>query len=510
MQADTTPVLVGCGQLTDHSEPEHGASPIDLMAAAARKAADDTGAGDKVLRELEAVAAVGLVVDSAESGSMMNGFIANVPGAVSRRLGIQPGHQRYTHPGGNTPQMLVNRYAELIARGELSSVLLTGAEALKTMVGRLKKGQSLEEWRDSDPTPVAWLGEGRAAVTDHELLYGLQTPATTYPLFENALRGKYGWTLAEHQQHLGELYAEFNAVAVDNPLAWFPARHTPEDISTPSAGNRYVGFPYTKYLNSVIQVNQGAAVIMTSLAKARELGVAEDRMVYLHGCADAHDIWNVTERVNFHSSPAVQTMGEKALSMAGRSVDEMDFLDIYSCFPSAVQIACDELGIAHNDPRGLTVTGGLPYFGGPGNNYVMHSIATMMDRLREKPGSFGLLNANGWFITKHALGIYSTEPSRGPWRREQPSAYQSTIDAQAHPNFTANPKGMATIETYTILHGRKGVERGLVIGRQNDGTRFLAQLHAESEQLEALQREDLLGAAGKVAREGEFNLFQLN
>jgi acetyl-CoA C-acetyltransferase len=251
----------------------------------------------------------------------------------------------------------------------------------------------------------------------------------------------------------------------------------------------------------------GAAVIMTSLARARELGVAEDRMVYLHGCGDANDIWYLGERANYYSSPAVHTIGEKALAMAGKTIDDMDYLDIYSCFPSAVQIACDELGIAHDDPRGLTVTGGLPYFGGPGNNYVMHSIATMMDKLRADPGSFGLLNGNGWFITKHSLGIYSTTPPEHPWQRENPGDYQQQILEQAHPGFTETPRGRATIETYTVLHGRKGVESALVIGRLEDGTRFLAETPDDASTLQAMMDREVLGLGGAVSGDSGRNLF---
>jgi acetyl-CoA C-acetyltransferase len=306
---------------------------------------------------------------------------------------------------------------------------------------------------------------------------------------------------------LGKLYQGFNAVAAKNPLSWFPTERSAQEISTVSAGNRYVGFPYTKFLNSVIQVNMGAAVILTSVAKARELGVANDRMVYLHGCADANDIWNVSERVNYQSSPAVRTMGEKAFTMAGKTIDEIDYFDIYSCFPSAVQIACDELGLAHDDARGLTVTGGLPYFGGPGNNYVMHSIATMMNVLRGNPGKFGLLNANGWFITKHSLGIYSTKPLEEDWRREPPADYQQAILDEIHPAFTESPNGSATIETYTVLHGREGVQRALVIGLLEDGTRFIAETPGDEKTLLQMMDREMLGASGTVTSGAEKNLF---
>jgi acetyl-CoA C-acetyltransferase len=501
------PVLIGCGQFTDKRDPEEAATPIELMAETARRAADDTGLGDSMLQAIDALVAVGLVVDDLTVQSPMAGMFRNVPLSVCNALGINPAHQRYTDTGGNTPQKLVNYYAERIANGKHSAVLLTGAEALNTMIARLKKGLDLDDWEDDPGGAPEVLGDSRMPTTEHEQAYKIKEPAAVYPLFENALRGKYGHSIAEHQQHMGELYQRFNAVAADNPLSWFPTPRSAEEIATVSDDNRYVGFPYTKYLNSVIQVNMGASVIMTSLARARELGVDEGRMVFLHGCGDGNDLWYFSERADYCSSPAMRVVGQKALSMAGKSIDEIDYFDLYSCFPSAVQIACDELGIAHDDPRGLTVTGGLPYFGGAGNNYAMHAIAHMMDKLRAKPGTFGLLNANGWFVTKHSMGIYSTTPPEKPWQRESPADYQPNIEDQDHPAFTETPQGRATVETYTVLHGRGGVEGSLIVGRLEDGTRFLAETADDADTLQSLMDRDMLGHPGEVRGEGGRNLF---
>lgn len=507
MKEASMPVLVGCGQLTDKRPPEEASTPIELMAQVARAAAADAGPGQLLLDQIDTITALGLTVDSPESGSGAAGMVRNVPQSVCNALAIDPAEKKYTHAGGNTPQMLVNHYAEKISLGDASAVLLVGAEALNTMLSRLKMGLDLDAWMDDAGGEPDMLGDSRPAASDHEMGYGMQTPAVTYPLFENALRGKYGLSLEEHRRKLGALFQRFNAVAAANPLSWFPTPRSAHEIATVSESNRYVGFPYTKFLNAVIQVNMGAAVILTSVAKARELGITDDRMVYLHGCADANDIWNVSERVNYYSSPAIHTMGQKAFKMAGKTVDEIDYFDLYSCFPSAVQIACDELGIAHDDGRGLTVTGGLPYFGGPGNCYVMHSIATMMDVLRGNPGKFGLLNANGWFITKHSMGIYSTLPVKGAWRREPPANYQQAILDEVHPPFTETPAGRATIETYTVIFGRQGVERALVIGLLGDGTRFIAETPDDEQTLHKMIEREVLGAGGTVTAGKEKNLF---
>ena len=503
-QADF-PVLIGAGQLTDKRAPEEVATPIELMVDALRKAADDAGPGQAVLQAADVLLAMGLTADSPEAQALPS--YTNVPALVADALDISPARQVYTATGGNTPQMMVNRYAQQIVEGQCELVLLTGAEALAGMVGRLKAGLDIDGWQSQEGEPPEMATTERLPATPHEAAHGILLPASVYPLFENALRGKYGEDIASHQHRMGELFHPLTRVASQNPLAWFPVERSAEELSQVSESNRYVGFPYTKYLNSIIQVNMGAAVILTSQRKARELGVPEDRLVYLHGCGDANDRWYLHERENYCSSPAIRTIGRKALAMAGKSIDEIDYFDIYSCFPSAVQIACDELGIDQRDPRGLTVTGGLPYFGGPGNNYTTHAIATMMDRLRARPGSFGLLNANGWFITKHSLGIYSTTPPLKPWCREDPADYaDEVVDGDAVP-FTESPNGPASIETYTVVHGREGPESGIVIGRLADGTRFIANTPDDPETLQSMVGRDMLGASGKVTSGENLNTF---
>jgi acetyl-CoA C-acetyltransferase len=499
------PVLVGCGQLTDKRAPEEVATPIELMVEALRRAAADAGPGMTLLQAADVLLAIGMTVDSPEGQGLPS--YTNVPALVAAGLGISPAAQLYTATGGNTPQMMVNHYAEKIADGHCQLVLLTGAESLAGMLGRLKQGLDVDGWQSEGGEPPQMATSERLPATPHEIAHGIQLPAAVYPLFENALRGKYGEDIATHQRRMGELFHRLTRVASENPLSWFPIERSARELSEAGEKNRFVGFPYTKFLNSIIQVNMGAALIMTSLRRARELGVPESRLVYLHGCGDANDRWYLHDRDNYHSSPAIRAIGARALAMAGRTIDDIDYFDIYSCFPSALQIACDELGLDQYDPRGLTVTGGLPYFGGPGNNYTTHAIAAMMDRLRAKPGSFGLVNANGWFITKHSLGIYSTTALAGPWRREDPADYQDEVLAQSVPAFTETPAGPAIIETYTVLHGRTGPERGLVIGRLPDGTRFMANTPDDPATLHAMVTRDMLGAPGIVSSRDGMNTF---
>ena len=195
--------------------------------------------------------------------------------------------------------------------------------------------------------------------------------------------------------------------------------------------------------------------------------------------------------------------------MAGIGAADLSFLDLYSCFPSAVEIGAESLGLAVDDPRGFTVTGGLPYFGGPGNNYAMHGVTTMMERLRAKPGSFGLCTANGWFTRKQSTGVYSTRPFEGEWRREDPGVIQRQIEALPHPEITHAPEGPAAIETYTVVHTREAYRMGIVIGRDAAGRRFVANTPADPATLADLERVEGVGRKGHVRRsdDGTRNLF---
>jgi acetyl-CoA C-acetyltransferase len=302
--------------------------------------------------------------------------------------------------------------------------------------------------------------------------------------------------------------SRFSAVAAANPYAWFPQVRTPEEIITVSPANRNTALPYTKLMNAMLMVNQSAALIVTSAGEAKRLGVGVGKPVYLHGYAEAHDHWHVLTRENYHSSPAIRAIGDKVFSDTGLTPDKIDFLDLYSCFPSSIQITRDMLGLSPDDERDLTVTGGLPYFGGPGNNYVMHVIARMVDMLRANPGRRGLVTGNSFYMTKHCACIYSTEPVTGtPWR-EDFDRCQREVDDRPMPEVADDPSGTGCIETYTVTFDQRNApDTGMIIGRTEDGRRFAAYTPKDPDLLAAMTREDFFEVKGTVTQEGLVNTF---
>lgn len=502
------PVLIGVGQFTYRGDPASSPSPTQLLKIAAEKAAADAGVGAAGLAAIDALAVVGFTVDAAGSRRVMP-HSTNPPQSLAKRIGAKPRWSVYSNMGGNTPQYLINTLAERIAKGETDLALTVGAEFLGSAMRRLTKGLPFDDWaaeEDEGLEAPQRIGDPRPGVTEYEARHGLNRPINIYPMFENALRARDGRPIPDHQRRMGELFSRFTEVAAKNPEAWFPIARSPEELVAVSEKNRMVGFPYPKLLNAIMEVDQSAAVLMASEEKARELGVPEEKWVYLHGCGDAADLWNPIERQNYHSSPAMRWTGKKALEMAGIGLDAIRHIDLYSCFPVAVEIGAEELGLALDDPRGLTVTGGLPYAGGPGNNYVMHSISVMAERLRRDREAYGLVTANGWYLTKQSTGIYSAKRPERPFEREDPAVLQRQIDALPHPEVVEQPTGRGTIETYTVVHRREGPFMGIVVGRDEAGRRFVANTPDDPETLAGLEQGEQVGRGGTVTP-GQVNLF---
>lgn len=485
-----TPVVVAVGQVEQRpTDPTDALEPAGLLAEAARAAAADSGSS-RLLGALDTVAVIRIL-------SHRYGDPAAV---VAAELGIEPARTIETDDGGNYPQSLVNRACEEIAAGRSEAWLIGGAETWRTRTAARKAGLDLG-WtaQDPDEIPTEVLRNPEPLYHPAEAARRVLLPAEVYALFENALRAERGWTIDEHRDRLAQLYAGFSEVAAANPHAWIRRRWSAQEIRDPSPENRMVGFPYTKVMNANNAVEQAACVVVTSVGRARDLGVPTDRWVFPWAGADAHEHWFVSNRWSLAAAPAVGVAGRAALGLAGVGVDDVAHVDVYSCFPSAVQIAAGELGLGTDRP--LTVTGGLSFAGGPWNNYVSHAIATMVERLRTDEGAVGLVTANGGYLTKHAFGVYGARPPARPFRHARP---QDEVDALPRRGFDEAARGPVAVESAVVMHGRDGgAERALVACRMPDDRRGWAAT-TDAEAMARFVAVETAGDAGEVDDEGGF------
>jgi len=426
---------------------------------------------------------------------------------VSQRLGIEPAELALTAIGGNSPQTVVNRTALEIGAGKLDVALVTGAESTYTrLAARRDPERPVLPWTtqpEDTPRPLL-LGTERGPVTEIEEARGLDRPLRVFPLFENALRYASGATIDEHQHRVSELWSGFSSVAATNPDAWSRHTRTAAEIQSTGPANRMVSFPYPKLMNANNQVDQGAALILCSVRAARQAGVPEDQWVFPVSGTDAQDHWFLTDRQDLRSSPAIRIAGSRALSLAGVGIDDVAHLDLYSCFPSAVQIAAHELGLSLDDrSRPLTVTGGLGFAGGPGNNYVSHSIATMTRRLRADPGAMGLVTGLGWYSTKHAVGMWSTTPPRHGFRHEIP---QAAVDALPRCGPATDYEGDATVETYTVVHDRHGQPELAILALLTPDERRTWGDTSDHDDMLGLMEEEGCGRKARLVGDGRVEL----
>ena len=482
-----TPVIVGVGQVNHPGS--DAPEPIDLLAEAATRAGADSGAP-------------GLLgaADSIRIVRMLSWRYRDPGTLVAGRIGAKPRHTSYSTDGGNTPQAMVNRAASDILAGRADVVVLGGAESWRTRMAYKSRGER-PEWttQGDDVAPAAVEGTDLDMVNDIEKAVGVFMPIQVYPMFESAVRYRAGRTVEAHRHHLGDLWAGFSRVAASNPYAVLPEALTADQIDTPDERNRIIGFPYTKLMNSNNSVNQAAALLICSLERARASGVSDDRMVFPHSGSEANDIQYVSNRRDLSSSPAIRAGGAAALEAAAAGIDDVAHIDLYSCFPSAVQVACAELGIAPERP--VTVTGGLTFAGGPWNNYVTHSIATMTDVLRRDPGSLGLCSANGGLLTKHAFGVYSTRPPSSGFRVIRPSVPEDG----ARP-VVDDARGPAAVEAYTVMHDGAGQpELAILTVLLPDGSRTW-RTTKEPELVAAMTHEEFCGRPIELAPGGELSL----
>ncbi|HLG01912.1 MAG TPA: acetyl-CoA acetyltransferase [Acidimicrobiia bacterium] len=475
-----TPCIIGAAQFVSRPEEGPAPEPLEQWTWVVRGAAADAAASHDVLERIDAVRIV----------YCQSWQYDDPVGRLCERLGFDPRFREYAGIGGTRPQQLINDAAAAILRGESDVAVVTGAEALDTK-RRLKKQGERPAWsfRDASPPPFPFEAPFHPAEIAHEVFQAW----LTFPLFDVGRRAALGVAPDEYRRQIGELLAPMTAVAAANPFAWFPVERSAAELMTPSPDNRLVGYPYTKLSVSVMDVDMAAAVILASHEAADALGVPPHQRVYLRGWCYAEDPHYVAEHESFATSPAMRAAGAEALRMAGVGVDEIAHFDLYSCFASSVFYGLDALGLAPGDPRGVTVTGGLPFAGGAGSNYMTHAVAAMAGILREDPGSVGLVSGVGMHMTKHVYAAYSTDP--GAVAIPDEAAVQARVRAEHPPKtIVESATGTARVATYSVAHARDGsAEWGLVVADLPSGERAYARVF-EPDLLAEMESAECVGA----------------
>jgi acetyl-CoA C-acetyltransferase len=460
---DRIPVIVGVGEISDHPvDLAAGLEPVSLMVEALKRAEQDCGA--KLLH----------AVDSLDVVNFLSWRYSDPAGQLSARLGIAPRHAYYGPVGGESPIRYLHEAAQRIARGECSVAAVCGAEAQSTATKAQRAGVTLPwtPFAHDAPEPLRGANFQKPVATK----LGVAKPVTVYPFYEAASAAHWGQTPRQALQESGHLWSTYSAVAAQNPNAWLKRAFTPDAITQPSPDNRLIAWPYTKLMVANPMVNQGAAILLTSLARARTAGIGEDRIVHIRGGASAEEPRDYLDRDQYAESHAQNAVLRAAMALADGDGGAFDAIELYSCFPCVPKMARRTLGLGADVQP--TVTGGLTFFGAPLNTYMTHAACAMVRKLRGG-ATLGLLYGQGGFVTKHHALVVSRQAPQHALAQDISVQAAAERDRKPVPIFVTEADGKGSVESFTVIYGRGGdAEHGVVILRTANNTRALARVPA--------------------------------
>ena len=463
---DSLPIIVGVGQVVDHwdgRDLDQSSSPISLITESIKRAQADAGVFDLV-EKIDTLAVVRAYTDSLRKPFDPFGKAKNFPAAVIEAASLSPKRTIYSTAGGEQPQSLVNELSEDIARGDIRMAMITGGEALATLKTALKKQLALD-WSSEADADIEERGTQTDFISKYEMVNGMGLPPQTYAAMEQALRARLGMSRVQYLDYMGGICAGLCKTAQQNPYSQYPQAKSAEFLATASKDNYPICDPYLKWLIAQDAVNQASTLILTSVGYAKELGIDPDQWIYLHGYSDVKEKL-VSERPDLSKSKALELAISGAISSAGIAAGDIAYRDIYSCFPIVVHLASEVLGL---DPVSdqMSMTGGLSFFGGAGNNYSTHAIATVVEKLRQDRQAYGLVLANGGFMSKQSAGVYSAKTPQA-WAEISSEALQAEVDAQPECKLL-NEDCTAVIEAYTVRHDRNGIIHAYLFARNDQG-----------------------------------------
>src|SRR6184192_4054650 len=461
------PVIVGVGEIVDRpADLKSGLEPLALLEQALKRAEADSGG--KLLGEIQSLDIV----------NFLSWRYRDPEVALSDRLGIRPKHAYYGPVGGESPIRYLHEAAQRIARGECSVAAVCGAEAQSTATKAERAGVELPwtPFAHDVPEPK----RGAAFQKPIAVKLGVFRPITVYPFYEAATSAHWGQTPREAIAESGALWSTYSNVASHNPNSWLKRRFTADEITTPTPDNRLIAWPYTKLQVANPTVNMGAALLMTSLAKAKAAGIAENRLVHVWGGASAEEPRDYLIRDQFFESHPQNAVLNAVLDLVGGDGKAFDAIELYSCFPCVPKMARRTLGLGTEVQP--TVTGGLTFFGAPLNTYMTHAACAMVRKLRSG-AKLGLLYGQGGFVTKHHALVLSRQASQAPLAQDTSVQAEADRNKRAVPDFVTQASGKGAIESFTVIYGRKGeAEHGVVMLRTSDNARALARVPASDDQ----------------------------
>jgi len=479
-----TPVLVGVSAVVQRPEnPADASEPLDLMERALRGAAADAGS-EALLTEVDSIWATRGFWAYADPGRILaDRFGAKDVRTIVAEIGI-------------LQSTVLGRAAQSIVNGDADVVMIVGAEA-KDRAARLQRaGREVPLTEQADVEPDEVLVPHAEIMGQFEIDLGLITPTIQYAMIDNALRFHEGQSMEDHKSELGSLWGGFNEAAVANESAWNRTPMTPEEIVTPTEGNRMLAYPYTKSLVSQWNVNQSAGLVLCSYEKAQALGLDASGFVYPLAVVDSEHMVTLSERRDLWRSPGFELAGRRAFEHVGREPSEIELFECYSCFPAAVRTQQRAFGIPLD--RRVTQTGGMTFGGGPLNNFVLQSWVKMIEQMRAQPGSHGVVTAVSGLITKQGVTVFGPEPSCPFLYDQVTKEAEQALQTKA---VARDATGRARIVAYTVSHDMNAAYGVALVADFEDGRRTLRVVD-DPEWMALGEREELCGREIDVLADG--------
>ena len=482
--ASNRPVIVGLAQITQKlDDPRLARSPLDLMEQAIRDAAEDAGA-PKLVGSLDGIYVPRGIWRHADPGRLL-----------AERLGCASARTLLGALSGHIVQVLVDRACAEIAAGRADVIAIAGGEA-ENSKRRLERGGESLPWSDDEGgEPGPRVGRFDYVRMPEEERAGLVDATSMFALCDTSLRHARGETPADHRDRLAVLQQGMSRIARAHPHAWIRDELDAATIREPGPGNRMVSYPYTKLMTSNIAVDQAAAFIVCSERAATRFGVPEAKRVYLRAATEMSFGTRLTERERLHHHPGQVLAAQRLLELARLTPADLDHVDVYSCFPFAVQAGAEALGLGL-DPL-PSLTGGMTFFGGPLGSYVVHSKVTLFDALRRDPGSIGVVGSLGGHYAHFGYGLYSTDPGEQglPVVEDVSESYAAMPRRELRPGHA----GPVRVESYTVNTGHEGPTSVTLTTLSDDGRRIFGRSHDADLMQALLADEDICGRRARIA-----------